>query len=632
MKTNLKSFYCIIDCTSIPWCYLMSNPTTIVKLDQKTINKIAAGEVVERPASVVKELIENSIDALANEITVVIEGYGLDLIKIVDNGIGMSKDDAALAWKSHTTSKLRKIEDLDSINSLGFRGEALASIASVSMVEILTRTKDTLTGIIVRIKGGNLELIEERESAPGTTINIRNLFYNVPARRKFLKTPTTELGHIIEIVNRQALIHPEIHFKLFHNNSLLLNSPKSTNALEPIISVFGIELAKQMVEVQYKSESITITGFTSIPSLSRSTRDYEIFYVNKRFIKSVLLSEALEEAYKTLLMKNRYPVVLLNIELEGSQIDVNIHPTKREVRFGDTRNIFEKVKEAITLALNKSDLWRKSKGLMKSEDELLSQSILKINDIDGFVSTEHDNSLQANIPDKKESDQKTSFSLDTKFSIEHAESPKVSLQIEESAIKLSTSFWIRPLGQAHNLYILCETNEGIAVVDIHAAHERVKYEQLLTQFTQSKLEVQELLHPLSFDLTKVQIAFLKSNLKQLQRVGIELEHYGGDTYLVRKLPVIMGLLKTENDIKNFLDELRKDIANIKNINERIDLILKTMACHSVVRAGDAITLTKTTQILKDLSYCRNPFTCPHGRPTVIRIPQRDLEKEFGRIV
>ncbi|NHJ04560.1 MAG: DNA mismatch repair endonuclease MutL [Candidatus Heimdallarchaeota archaeon] len=610
----------------------MSNPTTIVKLDQKTINKIAAGEVVERPASVVKELIENSIDALANEITIVIEGYGLDLIKIIDNGTGMGKEDAALAWKSHTTSKLKKIEDLDSINSLGFRGEALASIASVSMMEILTRKKETLTGTIVRIKGGNLELIEERECATGTTISIRNLFYNVPARRKFLKTPTTELGHIIEIVNRQALIHPEIHFKLFHNNSLLLNSPKSTNTLEPIISVFGIELAKQMIEVLFKSESITITGFTSIPSLSRSTRDYEMFYVNKRFIKSVLLSEALEEAYKTLLMKNRYPVVLLNIELEGSQVDVNIHPTKREVRFGDTKNIFEKVKEAITLALNKSDLWRKSKGLMKSEDELLAQSVLKINDKDGFVSTEFDNDLQASIPDIKESEQKASFRLDTKLSIELDKSPEGFLKIEEGVIELFPSFWIRPLGQAHNLYILCETNEGIAVVDIHAAHERIKYEQLLTQFTQSKPEVQELLHPLTFDLAKEQIAFLNSNLEQLQCVGIELEYFGGNTYLVRRLPVIMGLVKTENDIKNFLDELRKDIANIKDINERIDLILKTMACHSVVRAGEAITLTKTTQILKDLSNCSYPFTCPHGRPTIIRITQKDLEKEFGRIV
>ncbi|HUU78380.1 MAG TPA: DNA mismatch repair endonuclease MutL [candidate division Zixibacteria bacterium] len=610
----------------------MSNPTTIVKLDQKTINKIAAGEVVERPASVVKELIENSIDALANEITIVIEGYGLDLIKIIDNGTGMSKDDAALAWKSHTTSKLKKIEDLDLINSLGFRGEALASIASVSMMEILTRKKETLTGTIVRIKGGNLELIEERECAPGTTISIRNLFYNVPARRKFLKTPTTELGHIIEIVNRQALIHPEIHFKLFHNNSLLLNSPKSTNTLEPIISVFGIELAKQMIEVLFKSESITITGFTSIPSLSRSTRDYEMFYVNKRFIKSTLLSEALEEAYKTLLMKNRFPVVLLNIELEGSQIDVNIHPTKREVRFGDTKNIFEKVKEAITLALNKSDLWRKSKGLMKSEDELLSQSILKINDEDGFVSTEHDNNLLVNTIDKKESDQKTSFSLDTKLSIDFDESSKSSLQLEESAIELSPNFWIRPLGQAHNLFILCETSEGIAIVDIHAAHERIKYEQLLAQFTKSKFEVQELLHPLTFELTKEQIAFLKTNLEQLWSVGIELEHFGGNTYLVRKLPVIMGLVKTENDIKNFLDELKKDIANIKDINERIDLILKTMACHSVVRAGEAITLTKTAQILRNLSNCNYPFTCPHGRPTIILIPKRDLEKEFGRII
>jgi len=289
---------------------------------------------VERPASVVKELIENSIDAQATEISIFIEGYGLDLIRIVDNGVGMNPEDAALAWRSHTTSKLRTVEDLDSITSLGFRGEALASIAAVSMMEIITRDKNSEIGTMIRIKGGSLELTEERESIIGTTISIRNLFFNVPARKKFLKTPTTELGHILELATRQALIHPEIHFKLLHNKSTLLNSPSSTNPLEPFISVFGVEMAKQMIPVKLEKDGIRISGFTSIPSLSRASRDYEILYVNKRYIRSKMISEAVEEAYKTLLMKHRYPVVLLNIDIDGSKVDVNIHPTKREVRFG----------------------------------------------------------------------------------------------------------------------------------------------------------------------------------------------------------------------------------------------------------------------------------------------------------
>ena len=328
----------------------------IVQLDQKTINKIAAGEVVERPASVVKELVENSIDAQATEISIFIEGYGLDLIRVIDNGIGMNSQDAALAWKSHTTSKLKAIEDLDSIASLGFRGEALASIASVSMMEIITREENALTGTIVRIKGGNLELIEERECSVGTSIIIRNLFYNVPARKKFMKTPTTELGHIMEIANRQALIHPEIHFKLQHNKATLLNSPRSSNPIEPFISIFGADFAKQMLPVNFEKDGIQITGFTSAPSLSRASRDHEMLYVNKRYIRSKTISEAIEEAYKTLLMKHRYPVTLLNINIESSKVDVNIHPTKGEVRFSESRDIYDIVQEAITHTLENLNL------------------------------------------------------------------------------------------------------------------------------------------------------------------------------------------------------------------------------------------------------------------------------------
>ncbi|MCK5183840.1 MAG: DNA mismatch repair endonuclease MutL, partial [Candidatus Heimdallarchaeota archaeon] len=346
---------------------------TIIQLDKKTINKIAAGEVVERPASVVKELVENSLDAKATEISVFIKGHGLDEIKIVDNGLGMSKEDAAIAWKSHTTSKLKTVEDLDAISSLGFRGEALASIASVSTMEILTKKKGQETGIFVRIKGGDLELFEERECSLGTSISVKNLFFNVPARKKFLKTKTTELGHIIEIVTRQAMIRPNLHFKLLHEKSVLLNSPKSKNSLEPFISVFGVEMAKQMIPINFEKDDIAITGFTSSPALSRSTRDYEMLYVNKRYVKSKLLSEAIEEAYKTLLMKNRYPVTLLNIKLPSLEIDVNIHPTKREVRFNNAKGIFEVVREAIADSLSSSELWREDKTLLKKSSEKISK-------------------------------------------------------------------------------------------------------------------------------------------------------------------------------------------------------------------------------------------------------------------
>ncbi len=600
----------------------------IVQLDQKTINKIAAGEVVERPASVVKELIENSIDAQATEISIFLEGYGLDLIRVVDTGIGMNSKDAALAWKSHTTSKLKAIEDLDTIVSLGFRGEALASIASVSMMEIITREETAPTGTIVRVKGGNLELIEERECPIGTSITIKNLFYNVPARKKFLKTPTTELGHIMEIANRQALIHPEIHFKLQHNKAILLNSPRSSNPLEPFISIFGVDLAKQMLPVNFEKDGIQITGFTSTPSLSRASRDHEILYVNKRYIRSKIIFEAIEEAYKTLLMKHRYPVVLLNINIESSKVDVNIHPTKREVRFGESRVIYDIIKEAITHTLENSELWRENKGLLKNSSNIVAHAQTRL---DGTTSD-----TSASSPNKKSSALlKPLSSVDSKLRFDDSSTDlsKASiLTISPTAVALSDNFWIRPLGQAHLLYILCESSEGIAIVDIHATHERIMYEHLLELYLSASFVTQELLQPITFNLTAEERLFLEENIPQLEKVGFNLEHFGGNTFIIRQLPVIMDLIKTTEDIKNLIDEMRKDVATIPDVNERLDLILKTMACHSVVRSGDPVSIEKISAILEQLSNCKQPFTCPHGRPTIIRITEKDLEKEFGRIV
>ena len=612
---------------------------TIIQLDKKTINKIAAGEVVERPASVVKELVENSLDAKATEISVFIKGHGLDEIKVVDNGLGMSKEDAAIAWKSHTTSKLKTVEDLDKISSLGFRGEALASIASVSTLEIITKKEGQDTGIFVRIKGGDLELFEERECGLGTSISVKNLFFNVPARKKFLKTKTTELGHIIEIVTRQAMIRPNIHFKLLHERSVLLNSPKNKNSLEPFISVFGVEMAKQMIPINFEKDDITITGFTSSPTLSRSTRDYEMLYVNKRYVKSKLLSEAIEEAYKTLLMKNRYPVTLLNIEIASFEIDVNIHPTKREVRFNKAKEIFEVVREAIANSLSSTELWREDKTMLKKSSEKASkQSGLQFESLTGQLEVT-DSIIEAETKTEEESGKKSSDSNDSQLEFKtdgqitsDPSTSEVLLAAKTDLVVFSETFWVKPLGQALNLYALCESSEGIAVVDIHAAHERIRYEQLLTMYKKSKIQIQELLHPITFQLTKDQIAFMSDYLPQLKKMGIEFELFGGDTYIVRRLPVIMDLLKTDADLQSFIDEMKKEVVSLKNVSDRIDLIIKTMACHSVIRSGDPVSVNRIVAILRDLSACQNPFTCPHGRPTIIKISEKSLEKEFGRIV
>ena len=605
--------------------------TTIVQLDSKTINKIAAGEVVERPASVVKELVENSIDAGATDISVYIEEFGLDLIKIVDNGKGMSKDDANIAWKSHTTSKLKTVEDLESITSLGFRGEALASIAAVSMMEIITRREEDPVGTRVKINGGVFDEREEVSCAPGTTIIVKNLFYNVPARKKFLKTKTTELAHIIEVTTRQALIHYDIHFQLMHNKNELVNSPKSDNPLEPFIAVFGIELAKQMLPVDYSLDGITITGFTSKPSLTRASRENEMLYINKRYIKSQLISEATEAAYRTLIMKHRYPVCLLNIELDSSLVDVNVHPTKREVRFGNAKLIFTAITEAINKVLSNQDLWRESKTIMsKSKQPINVKQKTLIPIAEGHIPEPHkpeQEKIDASTPQQT----RLSFDKSSESKIIHSDGTSTLLP-EAQIIRLSDDFWIKPLGQALNLYILCETQDGIALVDMHAAHERIRYEQLTKIYLSSKIELQELLQPITFEMSPERINFLTEYLPDLEKIGITLEAFGGNTYVIRTLPVMMDLVKTENDILNFFDEMKKEVTQVKEVNDRLDAILKTMACHSVVRSGDIISIEKIRRILTDLSYCRQPFTCPHGRPTIIKITQKDLEKEFGRIV
>jgi DNA mismatch repair protein MutL len=610
---------------------------TIIQLDKKTINKIAAGEVVERPASVVKELVENSIDANASSITVVIKDYGLDEIKVIDNGMGMSKEDTALAWKSHTTSKLTSVKDLDAISSLGFRGEALASIASVSMMEIISRQKNQKTGTIVRIKGGDLELLEEIESAPGTTVTVKNLFYNVPARKKFLKTKSTELGHITEIVTRQALIRPDIHFKLEHNDSLLVNSPKSTNPLDPFIAIFGVDAAKQMIPIDYQKDGVSINGYISRPELSRSTRDQEIFYVNKRYIKSRVIADSIETAYGTLLMKNRYPVTLLNIDLESSKVDVNIHPTKREIRFEDVKTINSIIIDAITDCLSSHELWRDAKVLLKDGLPKGSvQSSLKfetINDTtvlsqskEEVIETTHDD-----LSTKVEITEPISDSELTFKSIVETEDFQ-KLDVKASVVRFSDTFWLRPLGQALALYALCESSDGIAIVDIHAAHERIRYEELLNKFQESKIDMQELLQPISITMNPEQIEFIKTNLQQLKQIGLNFELFGGNTYLLRQLPVIMELIQEEQDVKDLIDDIKREIPDIKNLNDRLELMLKKMACHSVVRGGDLITIQKIITILKDLVKCQKPYTCPHGRPTIIKISHKMLEKEFERIV
>jgi DNA mismatch repair protein MutL len=411
--------------------------------------------------------------------------------------------------------------------------------------------------------------------------------------------------------------------------------------LDPIISLYGVDIAKKMLRVDFKNEEVYISGFTSMPELSRSSRGYEFLYVNSRAVYSQLLSEAIEEAYKTLLMKHRYPITVLNLTIKSSAVDVNIHPTKREIKFADANEIFALVKKAISSALAKKELWRKNIGLIKKAGN--NQAIqTTFNNNDGSISIDSHEEAFSNTSQGKENtslahitvpDSRLTFKkivLDNNLSAD--KKAISSLSSESLTVFFSDDFWLRPLGMALNLYVLCETNQGVAIVDIHATHERIRYEELITKYEKSQIEKQELLEPITVTLPADKLAFIQDFLPELEKIGIVFEFFGGNTYIIRQLPVVMDLAKTEEDILSFIDEMHNESPKVKAMNNRIDLILKTMACHSAVRAGDLVSLSKIATILRQLASCRMPYTCPHGRPTIIRIPVRDLEKEFGRIV
>jgi len=569
-------------------------------MDRELATKIAAGEVVERPVSIVKELIENSIDAGADIINIDTREGGKSFIKVQDNGSGMDREDAKLCIERHATSKISKLNDLFSITTLGFRGEALASIAAISKLKLTTRTAETIEGTLIEADFGEMRSIRSTGCQIGTIVEVSEIFQNVPARKKYLKPIQTELSAIIEIVTRYCLINPIISFKLVNDGKVIINSPKTETILGKILTIYGREIAKEMIALDSNKENLRITGYIGKPSISRSDKSHQSIYVNSRYVKSSLISDALQEAYGTLLFHDRYPVAVLNIGILPYEIDVNIHPTKDIIKFSEEERVYNTILLAIREALKKENL--------APEVEIMA-------------------------PDRKFS-RKYSIAKDTQILLAEDRNfgkEKIAQDMQETLYGKSKSE-IGPvyiLGQINKTYILAENNKGLLIVDQHAAHERLFYEKFMGAYKDKGVTGQKLITPLVIQLTPAEHSVLNAHKEYLDSIGFEIEDYGGNSLIVRSIPFVF-----ERYNKDLMLDLIKELSQInpKAVDDVKQERIARFACRKAIKAGDILTRIDMDKLLKALNNAENPFTCPHGRPTMINITIPELEKKFKRVV
>ncbi len=554
----------------------------INKLDQNLINKIAAGEVIERPSSVVKELIENSIDAKATKIFVEIDDSGFGLIRIKDNGVGMSDEDAELSIERHATSKLKNVDDLFKIQTLGFRGEALSSISSVSNMILTTKCKDDDTAIRLKIEAGKIYDKINIGYEDGTTIEVKDLFFNVPARKKFLKNLKLEFQSIVDVITKYSLIHPDIFFKLIHNKKEILMCPIS-DWKGRVLDIYDSEVAKSLIEVKYEKGPYKITGFIGKPHLTRSDTSHQSLYVNNRYIKNPIISSAIYDAYHTLLFKHRHPFIILSIEIDPSLIDVNVHPTKKEIRINREAEMKDIVFTALRQTLDSENLF---------PENIDTQQNIFIEDV----------KVSAPIPRKKV--EKT-----TQSELAFTE-PKEELNV-------------RILGKVHNCFVIIETEDGICLLDQHAADERVNYDKFMDMYMSKSIEVQQLLTPLVLNVSPQEKVLIESSLELFKELGFTIEDFGEDSFILRSLPIMLKRLQSK---EIFMDML----SDINNLDKKKEAIVTSMACRGSIMKGDDLSYTQLKDLLIRLDKTKSPYTCPHGRPTKIFMTLSEIEKKFKR--
>jgi len=589
-------------------------------LDQRVANLIAAGEVVERPASVVKELVENAVDAGARSITVEIKNGGITYIRVSDDGSGMSPEDAALAFKRHATSKISTDKDLNNIRTLGFRGEALASIAAVSQVELFTKTRDYDEGTYISIQAGKITEQKGIGCPEGTTLIVRNLFFNTPARMKFLKKDSTEAGYIADIIDKMVLGHPEISFRFINNGKEVVFTPGDNQLLNCIYSLYGKDYAKAMLPVAHEAQAVKVTGFVGKPDIARANRSLQSCFINGRYIKSKILSIAVEEAYRNQLMVNRYPVVVLHLHINPSLVDVNVHPTKMEVKFSDEQQVYQAVYWAVKNALyakpNIPEITLSKKNIFEykpAQDgaHYIQESEQQAMDI--FAAAPNQTSKEGtNVIESK-------VSMDS-YSTSSTQSTDVQAEIQNYKI----------IGQLFNTYIVVEKKEEMLLIDQHAAHERLEYEKLLYRYKNKQIHSQVLLVPVVSQLSNVEMGIVKENLDFIKNLGFEVEEFGNNSIIIRQTPISVE----EPELKNLFIEILESIQHSKteSITEKEYQALYTIACKSAVKANKNMHMKEMEQLVSDLLKLENINTCPHGRPIVISMSKYYIEKQFKRIV
>ena len=656
----------------------------IAVLDQNTIDKIAAGEVVERPASVVKELVENAIDAGATAITVEIKEGGIAFIRVTDNGNGIPKDQVRLAFLRHATSKIQKVEDLLQISSLGFRGEALSSISAVSQMEVITKTPEDMTGVRYVIEGGREKSLEEIGAPNGTTMLVRNLFFNTPARAKFLKTAMTEAGYVSAYMEQLALSHQDISFKYMVNGQMRLHSSGNSNLKDVIYGIYGRDITRELLEVRFEQPGILIEGFIGKPVISRGNRNFENYYINGRYVKSKILMKAIEEAYKPYMMQHKYPFVCLQYTISGDEIDVNVHPTKMEVRFQNQGAVYNATYDMITQTLSgremipqvdlasqkeKREEQKKEKknrerisapepfetGFRKRTEQIQEERPAYGKEepakkeetgppVGIHLASVHPAASEVSPPEihREQEAEKEEQKIPAKENIPASPSkeekePEAALQqpqqmelFDDRLLSKKARARHRIIGQLFETYWLVEYDNKFYIIDQHAAHEKVLYERFMKEFETREVTTQMVSPPQVISLNLQEDMLLKTHMEVFKRFGFEISEFGGREYSIHGVPANIYGISVQDLFVEILDSLENE-----NTRQPLDIIagrIATAACKAAVKGDNTLSFEEADQLIEELLGLENPYNCPHGRPTIISMTRYELEKKFKRIV
>ena len=687
-------------------------------LDQITIDKIAAGEVIERPASIVKELVENAIDAGSTSVKVEIKDGGISLIRIMDNGCGIPASEVRSAFLRHSTSKIQSVEDLAHITSLGFRGEALSSIAAVTRTEVITKTADAELGTRYVIEGGKEVSIEETGAPNGTTFLVHQLFYNVPARRKFLKTPMTEAGHVQDLLMHLALSHPEVAFQFINNGQEKLRTSGNGKLKDVIYSIYGRDVAANLIEIDHEKGGLRISGYLGKPVITRGNRNFENFFVNGRYVKSPMISKSLEDAYRDFTMQHKFPFAVLHFHVNGDEIDVNVHPTKMELRFQRQQEVYNTVFEGVHRTLLEPELIQKaevpdpidkstasdaqgagaresgkvsdgpgsgpSPFLLRPKPAMAEKTVgsktdpvekaPEVKDEDYFIRkmrervlAYHERSSSAEVKKKDEvfrpetqkerirdtvrqaaeenvsvpdgpvpenaSDEvlPVKAAEGTKDQLPPPEKPRQMDLFEENFLKREVKAEYKLIGQVFDTYWLVEFRDSLYIIDQHAAHERVLYERTLKGMKNREFTSQYLSPPIILNLSMKEAQLLNENMDRFARIGFEIEPFGGDEYAVRAVPDNLFSIAKKDLLMEMIDDLSDGISTTMT-PELIDEKVASMSCKAAVKGNNRLSAQEVDALIGELLTLDNPYHCPHGRPTIIAMTRRELEKKFKRIV